>query len=104
MEFWRPELLARFKSELSPYAPQIIGIFSGHLHYDWTQTLILDHHQDVPVVMVPAISPIFGSDSAFKVFHYSAADDRVDDIYTYVYPVKGDGVWSVEHVYNLLAR
>ena len=104
MEFWRTTYLTRFKSELAAFYPQIISIFSGHLHYDWTQTLDVGNHLDVPVIMVPSVSPVYGSDPAFKIYHYSAANGRVDDTYTYSYPVKGIGTWRIEHVYNLLTR
>lgn len=101
LEFWRPEYISRFKTELAAFYPQIIAIFTGHLHYDWTQKLIVDSYQDIPVVTVPAVSPIFGNDPGFKVYHYSAADNHIDDFYTYTYPVKGRGTWSIEHAYNL---
>jgi len=104
MEFWRPEFIKRFKSELSEYYPQVASIFSGHLHYDWTQTLVVGDHKDIPVIGVPAISPIFGSDPGFKIYHYSIANSHIDDYYTYVYPVSGTGTWSIEHVYDLFSR
>lgn len=104
LEFWRPEYIARFKTELAAFYPEIIGVFSGHLHYDWSQTLLLGGRQDVPVISVPSVSPIYGNDPGFKVYHYSAADDRIDDFYTYTYPVRGRGTWSIEHAYNLWHR
>ena len=104
LEFWRPEFITRFKSELSKFYPQMVGIVSGHLHYDWMQTLMVDKRKDIPVISVPSVSPIFGNDPGFKIFHYSAKEDRIDDYDTYTYPVKGRGTWSIEHAYNLWRR
>lgn len=100
LQFWRPEYISRFKTELDAFYPQMIGIFSGHLHYDWSQTLMVGDRHDIPVISVPSVSPLFGNDPGFKVYHYSAADNHLDDFYTYTYPVRGRGVWSIEHAYN----
>lgn len=104
VDFWRPEYLKQFKTELSRYYPQIVAIFAGHLHYDWLQSLQVGLREDVPVIGVPAISPIFGSDPSFKIYHYVASTDSLDDYYTYYYEVDGRGTWSVEHVYDLISK
>lgn len=104
LEFWRPEFIERFKKELGDYYPQIIAVISGHLHYDWTQTVMLSGRRDVPMITVPSVSPIFGNDPGFKIYHYLPSSGRIDDFDTYTYPVKGRGTWSIEHAYNLWLR
>jgi sphingomyelin phosphodiesterase acid-like 3 len=93
-EFWKTEFVGRFNSEIAAFAPSIIGIFSGHLHYDWMQKLAVDKHHSLPVITVPSISPVYGNDPAFKLYHF--ADDRIDNYTTYTYSIKSDS-WSVTH-------
>jgi hypothetical protein len=102
LNFWKPQFLQRFKQELAQYHSQIIGIISGHLHYDWEQTLMVGDHHDIPVVSISSVSPIFGNDPGFKIYEYSAADGRLEEYDAYSYPMTGRGTWSVEHAYRLL--
>ncbi|HTM64471.1 MAG TPA: metallophosphoesterase [Gammaproteobacteria bacterium] len=101
LEFWRPDMIQRFKNELAAYYPQVAGIVTGHLHYDWMQALIVGNHHDIPVISVPSVSPIFGNDPGFKIYHYSSSDNNIDDYYSYTLPVKGTGTWSIQHAYNI---
>lgn len=103
-QFWRTEYLERFKAELASYYPQVVAIFSGHLHYDWNQSLTVGDRKAIPVIGVPAISPIFGSDPSFKIYHFSLDDSNVEDYYTYYYPVSGRGSWGMEHAYNFFFK
>lgn len=102
LEFWKSDPLARFKRELAPYHSQIIAIFSGHLHYDWSQSLRVDGLHDIPVVSVPSVSPFFGNDPSFKIYHYSAVSGGVNEIDTYTFSVSGERTSSLEHAYRLL--
>jgi hypothetical protein len=47
------------------------------------------------------VSPIFGNDPGFKIYHYSSSDNNIDDYYSYTLPVKGTGTWSIQHAYNI---
>ena len=58
----------------------------------------------IPVIGVPSISPIFGSDPSFKIYHYALDDAHIDDYYTFYYPVSGTGTWGVEHAYNFFFK
>lgn len=93
-EFWAPEFSERFNHALAAYPATIVGVFSGHLHYDWMQTLALSDHFTLPVITVPSISPVYGNDPAFKVYHFGA-NDRIENYDTYVYPIHGSGDWTV---------
>ena len=103
-QFWRDNYLKRFKQELSEFYPEVSAILTGHLHYDWNQSLTVGSHMAIPVIGVPSISPIFGSDPSFKIYHYALDDAHIDDYYTFYYPVSGTGTWGVEHAYNFFFK
>jgi sphingomyelin phosphodiesterase acid-like 3 len=96
-QYFQPELLARYKQELAAFYPQIMSVISGHLHYDWSQSFAVDSLRELPVITVPSISPIFGNDPAFKVYHYTPALARMDDVYTYLFSVQRDSLWHIFH-------
>jgi sphingomyelin phosphodiesterase acid-like 3 len=103
MDFWQPVYIKRFQQELATFYPQVSAILSGHMHYDWSQSLMVAEGQFIPVLGVQAVSPIFGNDPGFKIYHFDAAGS-IDDADTYVYPVQGSGVWRIQHAYHLLSR
>lgn len=93
--FWRPDFVARFKGELANFYPQIAGVFTGHLHYEWSQPLWVSAEQRIPVITVPSISPIFGNDPSFKVY-------EAQGVYTYTYPVYGHNKWFEDFVRDFI--
>lgn len=92
--FWRPHFIIQFKRELANFYPQIAGIFTGHLHYEWSQPFWVNDSQRLPVVTVPSISPIFGNDPSFKLY-------EAGGVYTFTYPVYGSS-WHADYVRELL--
>lgn len=66
---WKTAYIKEFDQQIQKYANQIIGIFVGHLHQDWSQFLTLDKSQ-VPLFGTPAISPIFGNAPSMKLYSY----------------------------------
>jgi sphingomyelin phosphodiesterase acid-like 3 len=97
LQLWRPEFAARFKSELALFYPQLLAVFSGHLHYDWSEMLGVGDHQDIPVISVASVSPVFGNDPSFRLYHYRTAEGGGYAFYTYTYPLRGDGSWMIDH-------
>ncbi len=96
-QFWRAQYLQRFQEEMAEFYPEIVDIIAGHLHYDWVQSLDVDRHRELTVYGVPSVSPIFGNDPGFKIYHYAPAVRRIDSFYTYDYSVVGSRAWSVLH-------
>lgn len=92
-QFYKPVFMEQLMTELRAFSPQVIALMSGHLHRDWTHGLPLGSHRDLPVISVPSVSPIFGNDPAFKVYHYVPAVARIDSIYTYTDAIQQDQSW-----------
>lgn len=99
VEFWNPLYSKRFQTEIERYTPEIIGIFTGHLHAD-SFRIITQGPNGVPATSTPSISPIFGSNPGFKVYAYSESARRLVDFVTYYTILNGDGTWEGEYHLN----
>lgn len=89
IDFWQPEDTQRFQEELQQFAPQISGIYAGHLHADWFEVQRFDHFIEIPILGTPSISPIFGNNPGFKIYSYSTQTGTLDDFTTYYLPLNG---------------
>lgn len=103
LELWRLKYTQRFNDDLEAYAEQISGVFAGHLHSDWFHILVVDK-EEVPVIGVPSLSPIFGNNPGFKVFTYSTANKELDDFVTYFYPLNSKRAWGMGYDFNQITR
>lgn len=92
-QFFRNEDLLRFQQELLMFYPQIAGFISGHLHYEWQQWFAVGDGKRLMIATVPSISPVFGNDPAFKIFHYSFGVGKLDSVFTYTFPLKMGTEW-----------
>ncbi|WP_172622738.1 metallophosphoesterase [Aquicella siphonis] len=97
ISLWKNEYIQRFQAELSQFAPQISGIFAGHLHSDWFQVLTFPNGHEVPVTGVPSISPVYGNNPGFKIYSYSNATLQIADYTTYYFPLNGGQSWLREY-------
>lgn len=61
---WKSSFTKAFQADLKEFAPQIVGVLSGHIHFGWFH-INQDH---IPLSGVPAISPIFGQAPKFKMY------------------------------------
>lgn len=93
-QFFQNDYLQQLRSEFAAFYPQIAGVMTGHLHYDWEQRFSVGHGQHLLMITVPSISPVFGNDPAFKVFHYVPALNRFDIAGTYTYPLNLSPTWQ----------
>lgn len=91
---WKPQYIQRFQSELSMFAPEIVGIFSGHLHSDAYQIMTFGDGHEIPMIGVTSISPIFGNNPGFKLCSYQVHPFHLDDFVNYSYPIIGSKIWS----------
>lgn len=100
IELWETEYTKRFEAELKQFAPQLAGIFAGHLHSDWFQILTLSNANKIPVTGTPAISPLFGNNPGFKIYTYSPESEQLENYETYYYPMNPNKSWGVEYTFN----
>ncbi|OGT38717.1 MAG: hypothetical protein A3F11_03765 [Gammaproteobacteria bacterium RIFCSPHIGHO2_12_FULL_37_14] len=103
LDLWKLTYTKRFEAELRAFAPEIIGIFTGHLHIDWFQILTLDNFHSIPVSGSPSISPVYGNNPGFKLFTYSLQLQRFIDFETYSYSIDSNRFWeriSYENKYH----
>ncbi len=56
-QYFQSPLLARYKQELAAFYPQIMGVISGHLHYDWSQFFAVDALHELPMISVRLLVP-----------------------------------------------
>lgn len=64
LSLWKPEFAKAFEAEMQAFAPEIVGMLSGHTHFGWFHI----NEEQVPMSGVPAISPIFGQAPKFKLY------------------------------------
>ncbi len=100
LELWKIDYIKRFEKELHEFAPEILGIFAGHLHTDWFQIMTLDDIYRIPVTGTPSISPIYGNNPGFKLYSYSIQSQRFVNFETYYYSIERTHRWSKESYLN----
>lgn len=86
---WKPVYIKQFENIMQQFAPEIAGVFAGHLHRNQFQVLTYDNKYEVPAVNVTSISPIFGNQPGFRVIAYFTHPLHFDDVYTYSFPIGG---------------
>lgn len=69
LDLWKSNYTKVFQADLKEFAPQIVGVMSGHIHFGWFHV----NQDHVPLAGVPAISPIFGQAAKFKLYEVPAA-------------------------------
>jgi len=99
IELWKSQYTKQFQVELQQFSPEIAGVFVGHLHSDWLQIETFNSNE-IPVMGIPSISPIFGNNPGFKLYSYSSNPVQLDDFTTYYDPLNGKKVWIFEYDFN----
>lgn len=100
VEFWKETYLKRFQQELQQFDSNIALILPGHLHMDWLQLLPTHDARFVPVSGTPSISPVFGNNPGFKIYHYSADTAQIENYDTYFYSLNKENTWQKEYDFN----
>ncbi|HSW70373.1 MAG TPA: metallophosphoesterase [Gammaproteobacteria bacterium] len=100
VEFWKPVYSQRFLAELSQTAAELLGVLPAHTHADAFQILSLAHHQALPFISTPSISPLFGNNPAFKIYRYSLPDLRLSDFTTYYLALDKKQGWKKEYDFS----
>ncbi|MEA1674168.1 metallophosphoesterase [Nitrospirillum sp. BR 11163] len=81
VELFAPGLEARFEAELAQYHDIIKVLFAGHIHMDDLR-LVGPPGAGVPVLVTPAVSPVYQQSPSFKLGQ-AAADGAVAHLTTY---------------------
>ena len=69
--FWHKKYTQLFFKEVNEFSENIDAIFPAHIHRDVLQLLPIRHVGNTSVYFTPAISPIFGNSSEFRLFTYT---------------------------------
>jgi hypothetical protein len=69
IEFWRPDLLARFLNLLDRYRSTIQIAIAGHTHMDDFRVACVGETWLLTKI-VPAVSPIFGNNPGYQIFDF----------------------------------
>ena len=82
---WIPSYQDRFLEIVDEYRETLRAFYFGHTHMDEFRLLFNDAHTGagVPLVSVPAVSPVFGNNPAYKVFLLGERTWRFDDYRAY---------------------
>jgi sphingomyelin phosphodiesterase acid-like 3 len=81
---WEEADAARFAALVHDYADVITASFAGHTHRDEFRLTGPPGGHDGFVLIVPALSPVYGQNPAFQVFDYDAAGEILDVATHYV--------------------
>lgn len=98
-EFWMPVYANKFLKLLDQYSPVIVGMFTGHTHMDGF--VLLGKNHQLSDSFVPAISPVFGNNSAFKIYRYDEKTFQTQDFIKYILPLSAQkNNWDQEYDFN----
>ncbi|MBV9575609.1 MAG: metallophosphoesterase [Gammaproteobacteria bacterium] len=92
---WKTEYIQRFEAELEQFSANIAGVFSSHLHTNWLHMITYKNNNEVPVIGVASISPIFGNDPTVKIFTYSPQLEKLTNFVSY--SLKAKATWEKEY-------
>ncbi len=95
LELWMPSYSQQFQDDLKMFAPQIAGLFAGHLHTNWLHVLRFDNLVEIPFMGTAAVSPVYGNDPGFRIYKFNAEDFKLNDFLTYRYPLRSTMTWQV---------
>lgn len=87
IELWNLPYIEQYEKLLGMYAPQIVAIFAGHLHYNLLQALSLGDGKSVPMVGAPSISPFYGNNPSFNVYVFSSDTYQLEKVDDFNYPI-----------------
>lgn len=95
----REDLLARLRDILVHHHTQVAAIFAGHIHRDDFRLVRTDQGAAAVTYVVPAISPVYANNPAYKILSYDPATLAVQD-YAVRYLDAAIGTWQTGQVFN----
>lgn len=94
VEFWRPDLLARFLNLLDRYRSTIQIAFAGHTHMDDFRVARTGSETRLLTKIVPAVSPIFGNNPGYQIFDFKK-EGTITDYTTHYLPLSESSAGNV---------
>ena len=94
--------LGRLRSILASHSNTVRTIFAGHVHRDefrLTRAIDMIEHAAVPVLVSPAVSPVYGNQPGYKIINYGQRDYSILDYGVY-YLDLGDTVWKTGQLFH----
>jgi len=101
---WVPEWTVKFQSLLLNYGGTIQATFAGHTHTDDFRVIVDGRTPRAFVLVDPPISPVYGQNSAFRVFDITGSELRDQTTY-YLTNLAGAGAkqhgkWKKEYAFS----
>jgi sphingomyelin phosphodiesterase acid-like 3 len=104
--YWQPGYVKKFLEILDCYSSVVTGIITGHLHMDGFSLIKLASGEEIANSFVPAISPLFGNNPAFKIYEYNSHTFQLQDFKTYFLNLANndniENTWRLEYDFNHL--
>lgn len=101
---WQPELTAWFLQLVKRHEGILQMAFAGHTHMDDFRVIQLDDRPVLLTKIAPAVSPIFGNNPGYQIFHYERASGVVRDYVTYGLPLNSapgnTPAWRMEYEFS----
>lgn len=83
ISYWKQPYTELFLSILAQYSNTVKGVFAGHSHMDMFNEIAEPNKQNIPVIITPSISPVFGNNPAIKVVSFDESDFTPTDYSVY---------------------
>ena len=96
---WQQTYNHDFLTLLAEYSDTVNAVITSHVHMDGFQMLLSDTQTPIIDTFVPAISPIYGNNPAFKIYHYDPSTLRLTNFTTYYFDMKKQH-WKKEYDFN----
>lgn len=97
---WRPELTDWFLQIVRRHEKTIQLVIAGHTHRDDFRVIQLDGRPVLLTKIVPAVSPVYGNNPGYQIFHYDRPGGAVQDYLTLSLPLAPPPdvpAWKVEY-------
>ncbi len=102
--FWKENYNHDVLKLINQYMDTIAGVYSAHLHMDGFLILGADKHKGTLIdSFVPAISPIFGNNPAYKIYEYDSKNLDWCNFSTYYLNLIHSSIsqaWIKEYIFN----
>jgi sphingomyelin phosphodiesterase acid-like 3 len=95
----REDHLARLRQILVRHQAQVGALFAGHIHRDDFRLIRSEQGAVAVTFVVPAISPVYADNPAYKILSYDPASLVVQD-YAVRYLDSGAGTWQTGQIFS----
>jgi UDP-2,3-diacylglucosamine pyrophosphatase LpxH len=100
---WKKEFSDTFLNILNQYPDVVAGVVMGHLHIDGFELIHLNNHKNIPMIQIPAISPIYFNQPGLKLILYDTSTLQLSNMQTALYKMHDatdEFEWVEEYDFN----